>query len=86
MYYLVWKNLGEFSTARLYMAVVESSDGINWKRPALNLFEHPELEINNVVMDNVYDGIYVFVDTNPLCPENEKYKAVGADYSEDENG
>lgn len=86
MYYIVWKNFGEFTNARCYLAMIESSDGINWKRPELNMFEHPELKINNAVMENTYDGFCVFSDQNPICPEDEKYKAVGVYYTETESG
>lgn len=60
-----------------YEAVIESSDGIHWTRPHLNIFEHPELTQNNVVVDHINDGLCVFYDTNPHCPPQEKYKAIG---------
>lgn len=66
-----------WKAGNVYLAVTESSDGINWIRPNLNLFDHPELRENNVVIENILDGMFVFYDTNPNCPENEKYKAIG---------
>lgn len=60
-----------------YEAVLESSDGLHWTRPHLNIFDHPELTQNNVVVNDIYDGLCVFYDTNPNCAPNEKYKAVG---------
>ena len=60
------------------VCVVESKDGVTWSRPRLNIFEgHGPIE-NNIVIEHVKDGCFVFYDTNPDCPENERYKAVGS--------
>lgn len=59
------------------ICVIESEDGIHWKRPCLDIFPHPELSENNIVLEHIIDSAFVFYDTNPDCPENEKYKAVG---------
>ena len=58
-----------------YLAVIESTDGFNWHKPHLNIFDMPELTENNIVLP-VIDNAFVFTDTNPSCPENEKFKAV----------
>lgn len=71
MYYMPWKK--DFSVS---LAVLESKDGLTWKRPHLNIFDRPELEENNIVIDNIGDGCFVFYDTNPACPHDEKYKAI----------
>lgn len=71
MYYTVWRWGGS-----TYLAVIESTDGIHWTRPRLDIFSHPELETNNVCLDQS-DTLFVFYDTNPVCPADEKYKAVG---------
>lgn len=76
MYYIVWVKGEGGSTNSTYMAVIESKDGINWTRPALNIYDHPELEVNNVCIDNS-DTLFVFYDENPECPIEEKYKAIG---------
>lgn len=73
MYYMPWYD----NCAKVYLAVVESKDGVHWTRPNLNIFDHPELEFNNVVIDHLPDGCFVFYDTNPACPAEEKYKAIG---------
>ena len=52
MYYLPWYE----KCTEVYLAVLESDDGIHWTRPQLNIFDHPELEINNVVMDNLKES------------------------------
>lgn len=73
MYYQPW-----YEDLKPYVCVVESKDGLNWHRPELNIFDRPDLKENNVVMNQVKDGIFVFYDTNPKCPSNEKYKAIGS--------
>lgn len=75
MYYLPWI-MHEDGTSSGYLAVIESKDGIHWTRPNLDIFPHPELRNNNVVIDNLVDGVFVFKDTNPSCPREERYKAL----------
>ena len=70
MYYTTWKRNGG-----AYVAVIESADGLHWTKPQLNIYDHPELTDNNAVINRVSDGIFVFCDTNPNCPAEEKYKA-----------
>ncbi|MCR4718679.1 MAG: hypothetical protein K5768_03510 [Firmicutes bacterium] len=74
MYYTVW-TMREDLSASCYLAVIESDDGIIWRRPSLNIYPHEELEINNVCLDDS-DTPFVFYDENPKCPDDEKYKAV----------
>ena len=75
LYYLPW-NMFKDGTTDGYLAVIESQDGIHWTRPKLDIYDHPELETNNVVMDNLVDGVFVFKDTNPNCDPEERYKAL----------
>ena len=77
LYYIKWD---VEDTNERYLAVVESADGLNWKKPDLNMFDHPELEHNNVVMDGA-DCAFVFYDTNPDCKPEEKYKIVTPYYN-----
>ena len=77
MYYINWDV--EDSKER-YLAVAESPDGITWTKPDLGIYDHPELEHNNVIMDGA-DCIFVFYDTNPDCKPEEKYKAVSPYYN-----
>lgn len=56
----------------------ESRDGIHWTRPELGLFERDGSKKNNIVRDGVGTHAFVpFRDTNPECPPNAKYKALG---------
>ena len=75
MYYLPWEMYKDGSV-NSYLAVIESQDGIHWTRPDLNIFDHPELRENNVVIDHLMDGVFVFKDTNPSCDPSERYKAL----------
>ena len=73
MYYQPW-----YEDLHPCVSVIESTDGITWHKPHLNIFDLPDFEENNVVIDHAKDGIFVFYDTNPNCPKEEKYKAIGS--------
>ena len=75
MYYSPW-TFGK-KAAFICICVIESQDGIHWTRPNLNIYPHPELPENNVVLEPIMDSAFVFYDTNPACPPEQKYKAVG---------
>ncbi|MCR5457759.1 MAG: hypothetical protein K6F14_06755 [Clostridiales bacterium] len=72
MYYQPW-----YDDLKPLVCVIESKDGVTWHKPHLNIYDNPDFEENNIVIDKVKDGIFVFFDTNPACPDNEKYKAIG---------
>ena len=56
----------------------ESGDGIHWIRPELGLFEFNGSKQNNIVLSGVGTHNFApFLDTNPDCAEEAKYKAVG---------
>ena len=75
LYYSPWS----FGKKEPYVSicVIESLDGIHWKRPHLDIYPHPEIVENNIVLDHIMDSAFIFYDTNPACPAEEKYKAVG---------
>ena len=55
----------------------ESKDGIHWERPALNMCEFEGSTENNIILNDRWrDNFYVFLDTNPACPESERYKGL----------
>ena len=74
MYYQPWSD----KDMTPCVCVLESADGLNWHRPALDIFPGHGIKENNIVIERVKDGIFVFYDTNPGCPASEKYKAVGS--------
>ena len=64
--------------AHRQICYIESKDGINWTRPDLG-------NGTNIVTPDGYwpDNLFVFYDTNPDCPENERWKGI---YGEWANG
>ncbi|MBR4959944.1 MAG: hypothetical protein IKY52_03505 [Clostridia bacterium] len=76
MYYLSF-NPNAGGNGKIRMRVIESADGIHWTRPMLNLFPAEGTGSSNVVVDDMDDSsLCVFLDTNPVCPPEEKYKAL----------
>ncbi len=56
----------------------ESRDGIHWTRPDLGLFEFEGSKANNIVWDGAGTHDFTpFRDTNPACPNDARYKALG---------
>ena len=80
-----WKSRGG-DFAQTLLCVLESRDGIHWTRPALSNFEDRYKKTNNIVFDEINDGIFVFYDKNPACPPTEKFKALGCRVKRDESG
>jgi hypothetical protein len=71
-------------TCPVTIACAESEDGIVWRRPELGLFEFQGSLKNNIVFRG-YDpdkrgitGFAPFIDTNPACSAERRYKAVGS--------
>jgi len=66
-------------------AYAESEDGLHWVRPSLGLVEYNDSRDNNLIFGREFlqkhgfrgfDNFYVFYDTNPACPAEEKYKML----------
>ncbi|MBQ3101212.1 MAG: hypothetical protein IJC50_09500 [Clostridia bacterium] len=59
------------------IAVIESKDGIHWTRPMLDVSGIERYPVSNMISGDgdFYDNLFCFYDTNPDCPENERYKA-----------
>jgi len=78
--------------SREYTCLAESSDGINWTRPELNLIEYNDSKENNIIWTGKnpsYDESHnfaPFINTNPLAKLEERYKAVGFGRYLDANG
>ncbi len=66
----------------LWIAYAESKDGVNWTRPNLGLVEISGSKENNIIFPKKASIPYqielgsVFIDTNPSCPKNERYKMI----------
>jgi len=63
------------------LCYAESKDGIHWERPNLGIRQYEDSYENNIIMNREQDGFcdsrYIYVDENPNCPPEEKYKAIG---------
>lgn len=58
----------------------ESIDGINWVKPDLGICPWNDDTHTNIIFKAIWlDNFYVFKDTNPNCPADEKYKAIVKD-------
>ncbi len=56
----------------------ESKDGIHWTRPNLGICEFNGSKDNNIIMPT-FCFYGPFIDTNPACPPEWRYKAMGGD-------
>jgi len=59
--------------------VAESRDGVHWTKPNLGIYEVRGTKRNNVVLarSRGCHNLAPFIDTNPGCPAEERYKALG---------
>ena len=59
--------------------VAESKDGIHWTRPKLGIYEARGNKDNNIVLarSRGCHNLAPFVDSNPECPPDQRYKAMG---------
>ena len=77
MYYRGGGDLG-----REYTCVALSSDGLSFERPKLGLFEFEGSKDNNIIWTGPRKGyseshnFFPFIDGNPACKPDERYKAV----------
>jgi hypothetical protein len=61
------------------VCTAESDDGITWRKPLLNLYSYEGSKKNNIVWEGVGAHNFTpFKDTNPVCPPDERYKALGS--------
>lgn len=63
----------------VYGCVIESKDGIRWYRPSVGEIECNGSKDNNIVLHiPELDAFIPFLDTNPACPPEARYKALVA--------
>jgi len=73
---LAGQNAGE----RNLLCYAESTDGVSWHKPSMELVSHPGWEGNNIVYGGPlaprwgYHGSSVFLD--PSCPAEQRYKII----------
>ncbi|MBM3238545.1 hypothetical protein FJZ31_19800 [Candidatus Poribacteria bacterium] len=77
-FYRLWYRTN-FDAPPYYTGYAESSDGICWTKPSLNLIEHNGSTDNNLLWQAGEDDGYVlsiFKDGNPKASDTERYKAI----------
>jgi hypothetical protein len=80
MYYRGWHHteIGHKPFHREVTCYAESRDGVTWTKPKLGLIDWNGSKENNIVWDGIgCHNFTPFLDSNPECPEDEKYKALG---------
>ena len=78
LYYLGWSTTGSDGIRVCY---AESKDGIHWVKPKLGLRDYNGSKENNIILDKTdfrFDNFYVFIDKNPTCAVDEKYKGIAS--------
>lgn len=68
---------GRLKVGKQVYCYAESRDGIQWTKPELGLFEHNGSKKNNIIWTGV--GVHnfaPFLDTNPDCPPESRFKAL----------
>ena len=60
--------------------IAESRDGIHWTKPDLGLVEFDGSKKNNIILSHleISNTFAPFLDTNPDCKPDEKYKALAS--------
>lgn len=87
MYYKAWHldpQQGKLNVPHdTFGAYAESKDGVHWVKPELGLFEFEGSKANNIVwMGRGSHDFTPFIDENPNCPSNARYKAIASAVSE----
>ena len=78
MYYLGENTMDEVGVVREKPSVLccaESTDGKNWIKPKLGIFEFNGSKENNIIRAGYFT---IFKDTNPNCPKDQLYKGIQA--------
>ena len=88
MYYGTWHyettETGQTYPHRQYLCYAESSDGIRFRKPKLGLVEFRGSTDNNIVLSETTlssveadpGHAAIFIDDNPDCPEDARYKMI----------
>ena len=72
-----YDELRKEATHREVTCYAESTDGVNWTKPNLGLYEFEGSKENNIVWDGIGTHCFtVFKDANPNCQANARYKAI----------
>ena len=78
LYHMYYRGATEVEVTKEFTCYAYSKDGIKWTRPSLGLIEYKGSKDNNIIHAGVAGHNFTpFHDTNPACPQNERYKAMG---------
>lgn len=79
MYYFAYSDIpAEHRWRKAFLALLESPDGYTWDYSKQSLVEFEGEKDTNILGEYVNDNFFVFIDPNPACPPEEKYKAVAS--------
>lgn len=74
-----WDETAKKATHREVTCYAESSDGLHFTKPELGLFDFNGSKANNIVWDGPGTHCFTpFLDSNPRCAADAKFKAVTA--------
>ena len=78
MYYIATpgENITPWNTKNMYVCYLQSKDGIHWPYRPLHLMEWGGSKENNIVVAHML-SFNPFLDSNPRCLPNERFKAIG---------
>ena len=79
VYRMYYRGQRELPSAAECTCYAESSDGISWAKPILQLHEMNGSRENNVILHGPHPASHnfaPFIDTRPSVPNSERYKAV----------
>ena len=77
---------GKMTNRHAFVGYAESTDGISWERPSLGLVEFGGSKDNNIIWDGIGTTTFaVFLDENPDCEPDARFKAFVAGSARDGN-
>ncbi|MDP6777886.1 MAG: hypothetical protein QGI83_14095 [Candidatus Latescibacteria bacterium] len=78
MYYRGWHTEDQKEVHPAVVCYAEGEDGIFFVRPHLDIAEFEGSTANNIIIDdNATHNFTPFIDANPDCPEEERFKGIG---------
>ncbi len=88
MYYVASRPNMHGAVGTRIVCMMESTDYVNWTRPNVGIHEYDGSTDNNIILVNSnnddygepFDNFFVFIDENPDCLPEEKYKAIALCY------
>lgn len=79
-FFMYYRASGDIGVSQPEVTCVATSpDGLHWSRPELGLYEAAGTRANNIILmgEEACHNFAPFYDTNPACPPEQRYKALG---------